>query len=215
MFTSWNKWQQWMWLNDCCMYLHVTMLAEITDHTGTWLLQQVLSANATSLPTGLDSISTSLESWPIVHWPSNASWNLWTKMVCQLFTGPLQASDYLDNLGHGQQHTKCTGSGNGTSHTASDTNTQSAILLRTLWCQLMFSLTIPMNQLYEGPPVTPSNAYNCCIRLPVPSLLLPSAHSSLALHHTSLVAQFHMTLAQWQCPLFGPIRKLQPMNWII
>jgi len=57
-------------LNACHMYLQVTILAKITDHTGTHLLPHAFSNSNNSHPQGLLTISHSLLSWPTVHNPS-------------------------------------------------------------------------------------------------------------------------------------------------
>jgi len=74
-------------LNACCMYLNITTLAEMSDHTGTTLLPQVLTSHPHSSPRGLLDTSTSTLMWPQIHCPSSASWKLWTKTVCNQFTG--------------------------------------------------------------------------------------------------------------------------------
>ncbi len=56
--------QQLEQINACRMYLQVTMLAEIADHTGTIILPQILSTPPGSAPTGLQSLSTSTLQWP-------------------------------------------------------------------------------------------------------------------------------------------------------
>jgi len=47
-------------LNACRMYLEVTTLAEITDHTGVELLPQILSSPTKPTPTGLNNILAAL-----------------------------------------------------------------------------------------------------------------------------------------------------------
>jgi len=56
-------------LNACRMYLQVTMLSKITDHTGTELLPQVLTNRVTPTPKGLANISQSTLTWPHIHPP--------------------------------------------------------------------------------------------------------------------------------------------------
>jgi len=53
-------------VNVCRMYLQVTTLAEITDHTGTKLLPPAISADKDNLQQ-LQSISYSLITWPAIH----------------------------------------------------------------------------------------------------------------------------------------------------
>ncbi len=72
-------------VNACHMYLQVTTLAEIVDHTGTTILPQALNLNPTLAPTGLQALSRSTLQWPTTHPLSQASWRLWTKTICNLF----------------------------------------------------------------------------------------------------------------------------------
>jgi len=74
-------------INACRMYLRVTTLAEITDHTGTTLLPQVILQPKTERPTGLHDISHSILEWPVIHLPSRKCWILWTRTIRSLFTG--------------------------------------------------------------------------------------------------------------------------------
>jgi len=46
-------------INACHMHLQVTTLVEITDHTGTSLLPQVIIQHKDAQPIGLDEISQS------------------------------------------------------------------------------------------------------------------------------------------------------------
>jgi len=68
-------------LNACRMYLAVTTLAEITDHTGVELLPQILSSPTKPTPPGLTNISLSTLCWPNVHLPTITCWKLWTKTI--------------------------------------------------------------------------------------------------------------------------------------
>jgi len=74
-------------LNACRMYLQVTTLAEITDHTGTTLLQQAFLAPHTTLPQGLTNISSSTLQWPTIAPPSIACRRFWFSTVRTLYTG--------------------------------------------------------------------------------------------------------------------------------
>jgi len=58
---------QLMQLIACHMYLQVTMLAEITDHTGAVLLPLAITTNKEDQPIGLTTISHSLLDWPTTH----------------------------------------------------------------------------------------------------------------------------------------------------
>jgi len=74
-------------INACHMYLQVTMLAEIVDHTGMTILPQVLCCQQAQSLQGLDKISQSKLCWPCIHQPSQSSWKLWTSTICNLFSG--------------------------------------------------------------------------------------------------------------------------------
>jgi len=74
-------------INACRMYLQVTTVAEITDHTGHSLLPQAVLQKPAHALHGLHDISTSTLTWPRVHCPTKASWKLWTTTMCNLFTG--------------------------------------------------------------------------------------------------------------------------------
>jgi len=198
------------------------MLAEITDHTGTWLLKQALSTNVSCPPISLESISTSPVDWPIVHWPSNACWIFgwkWSQTLYQIWQWikllwPLRA---LTASYQNHQFWKWQFSSNGQllHQTAPDTSPWAAILIWTQCLQLMFSPTSPTNNIFKGPPATPSSTYHWHIGLPIPPQ--PSLTSSplAAQYQSSLVAQFHTILMHWQYPLFGSIHILQPANWIL
>jgi len=80
---------------------------------------------------------------------------------------------------------------------------RAAIQTRAQHTQLTFSLTIPTNQLFDGPPVTPADPNHRTIQLPVPTL--PEGPKATPPRH-----QFRTTLSPWQRPLFGPIQQLQP-----
>jgi len=73
-------------LNACRMYLQVTTLAEITDHTGTELLPQAFpNPNQINL-CKLDTISSSLLQWPQIIIPLAACWCIWSNTICTLYT---------------------------------------------------------------------------------------------------------------------------------
>jgi len=74
-------------INACRMHLQVTTLVEIADHTGTMLLPQALLQKKKIIPSGLDTISHSKLQWPRIHTPTTACWKLWTKTICNVFTG--------------------------------------------------------------------------------------------------------------------------------
>jgi len=69
------------------MYLQVTTLAKLMNHTGKELLPQVLTNYKSKLPKGLPNVSTSCLQWPNVHLPSPACWSLWLNTICTIYMG--------------------------------------------------------------------------------------------------------------------------------
>jgi len=63
-------------INACHMYLQITTLAEITDHTGMHLLPHVLTSRGQAYPSGLETISSSTLQWPRVCNPTTTTWKL-------------------------------------------------------------------------------------------------------------------------------------------
>jgi len=80
-------WHQLEKLNACRMFLQVTTLAEITNHTGNELLPQILLPTAQTAPKGLVNISTLMLQWPTIHKPSTTCWRLWTNTLGTIYTG--------------------------------------------------------------------------------------------------------------------------------
>jgi len=74
-------------LNACRMYLQVTTLAEITDHTSTELLPQILSHRLNETPVGLSNISHSTLKWPLISCLAANCWRAWTSTIRTLYTG--------------------------------------------------------------------------------------------------------------------------------
>jgi len=89
-------------------------------------------------------------------------------------------------------------------------NPRAAIQVRAQRTQLTFSPTIPTNQTFAGPPVTPFDTYHRIIKLPIPNLPDDTTIMSPRWSYKSLITQFRTTLAPWQRPLFGPIKQMQP-----
>ncbi len=87
-------------LNACRMYLQVTTLAEITDHTGTSLLPQALVSSMHTTPKGLTNISTSLLKWPHIHQPYSSCWRLWSRTIRILYTGSPTGMQLRQPLGY-------------------------------------------------------------------------------------------------------------------
>ncbi len=91
-------------INACRMFLQVTTLAEITDHTGTVLLPQAFLLPKTDQPNGLANISSSLLDWPAVHLPSKKCWALCTCTIRMLFTGAIDGNRLNHPLGPWTEH---------------------------------------------------------------------------------------------------------------
>jgi len=94
--------------------------------------------------------------------------------------------------------------------TATNERPQAAILTQQQWTKLTYSIMVPTNQPFDGPPVTPYDNHQWIVHLPVPPLLVPVQSAMINLCYCTLTAQFRNTLAEWQWPLFGPIHRLQP-----
>jgi len=87
-------------INACHMYLKITTLAEMTDHTRMYLLPQVLKPRSQAHPPGLESISSSTLQWPKVCNPTTTTWNFWTQTISSLFMGSATGSKLHNPLGH-------------------------------------------------------------------------------------------------------------------
>jgi len=200
------------------MYLNVTTLAEMTDHMGMTILPQALTSYPHSSPPGLQEISTSTLTWPQIHCPSSASWRFWTKTVCNQFTGSATGIKLAHPLGawlptyqqHRTWHWRLALTGRLLNQSPTMQNPRAAIPICSQHTQTTFSPMIPTNQMFQGPPVTPTDKFHQVIKLPVPHL--PPCTEPLApiSPHWSLITQFWTTLGSWQRPLFGPIMQCQP-----
>jgi len=189
------------------------MLAEITDHTGAYLLPQVLpEANFQSRH--LNDISQSLLTWPEINCPTKKCWTLWSKTIRKLFTGSATGSKLQERLGtwnlsyntarfwkwrYSDSH-RILYQQNLTSHPRAALITQTN---RTHW---QISAMIPTNLTFDGPPVTPHDIHHRHVNLPIISLPAPTDLHNIMKPHKSLIEQLHSTLPIWQRPLFGPIR---------
>jgi len=205
-------------INTCRMYLKITTLAEMTDHTGTLLLPQTLLQKNYQHPYGLQDLSPLVLEWPQLHCPSKGSWKLWTTTICNLFTGSASGSRLHHPLGpwsldyhkHRQWHWKMAPTGRLLHQSTTMPNPRAAIPVHTQRTQITFSPTIPTNQPFMGPPVTPYDTQHHIVGFPIVALPLCHDLPPTTRCHRSLVAQFHSTLPKWQQPMFGPIRRLQP-----
>jgi len=183
-------------INACRLFLQITMLAEITDHTGCHiLLQAVLQANQDQ-PDGLANISTSTLEWPEIGNPTKATWKLWMRTICNLFTGSDKGTKLHHPLGDWmetyQRHCfwqwHIAETGQLLYQKSPNTHPHAAIKVHTTRTYLTFSLTIPMNQSFQGTPVMPNDPQHCQIRLPISPMTQklsslhpptpPSLHSS-------------------------------------
>jgi len=81
------------------MYLQVTTLAEILDHTGTELLQQAFPTITQHDHNSLEMISMSMLKWPNVASPSPICWRLWSTMIQMLYTGSRTGTRLQQTLG--------------------------------------------------------------------------------------------------------------------
>jgi len=73
-------------LNNCWMYLKVTTLVELSDHTGRHLLPTACLQG--KIVPDLQTISISLFTWPNQEQPHLPAWRLWTKILKQIYTKP-------------------------------------------------------------------------------------------------------------------------------
>jgi len=186
------------------MYLQLTTLAEITDHTGTELLPQVLLPPAAQQPKGLGNISQSTLQWPMIAIPSKACWKLWTSTLRSTYIGSKQGTRLQQPLGawlstyetnrfwnwrlHDDSHIVFRHSP--TSATCVGLQTQNR---RTL---MKFSPTIPTNLQFHRPPVTPIDPTTGYVRQPVPLLAVePDAklhqNTFQQFRNSSVMAYFH------------------------
>jgi len=210
--------QQLQQLNACQMYLQVTMLAEIMDHTGTHLFPQVLLQHNKHSLEGLNQLSESTLTWPVVHNPSTACWRLWTRTVRKSFMGSEQSQKLTQPLGDWMtDYQQCwfwkwqfLANGHLLHQSDPDARPHAALPTKQTCWQIMFSVTIPTNQCFARPPITPHYNHNQHIDLPIKDLAPPPAPSTEIHYATSLIQQFRTTLLPWQKPLFSPIQKLQP-----
>jgi len=154
-------------INACCMFLQVTTLAEITDHTGTVLLPQAFLLPQTDQPTGLANISYSLLDWPAVHLPSKKCWALWTRIIRMLFTRAINGNCLNHLLGPWTEHFhllrywkwRVSPQGSLLYQQAAGSPTQAAIQIQSNQHYVTFLATIPSNQPFTGCLVTPSDQY--------------------------------------------------------
>ncbi len=203
-------------LNACRMFLQVTTLAEITDHTGTEILPQIVTHRPHSIPTGLTNISHSTLLWPHVSCPTPTCCRIWTTTICTLYTGWAKGMRLSHPLGPwlATYEQMCfwhwwllhpTALVYSLSPTSPTCRALPTLTKRTF---VKFFPTVPTDLPFHGPPVTPTDPTLGYVRLPVPTL--PIAMNPITLAATSfktLQQQFRSSLPTWKGVLFGSLRK--------
>jgi len=192
-------------INACCMFLQIMTLAEITDNSGQHLLPHALLQPNKAQPEGLDAISTSTLDWLARGTPTKATWQLWTQTIRELFTGSATGTKLRHPLGEWldtyQNHRfwkwRVSSTGHMLHKKHPTAHPRAALKTQTTHTYVTFSLTIPTNQPFQGPPVTLLNPQCRQIHLPVTELGGPTI---LATPWTckSLVTQFRHQLPTWQ-----------------
>jgi len=185
-------------INACCMYLQVTMLAEITDHTGTHLLPQATTCLNNNPPPGLHEISHSLLDWPVIHPQSISCWNVWVRTIKTLFTGDAKGNHLQTPLGawhtNYQQHQfwkwQISPLGSLLYQPMAASCPQAALLLKVTRCFNTYSTMVPTNQLFSGPLVTPSDPYQCHVDHPIVVLDNTPQPTDQNPHFRSIIQQF-------------------------
>jgi len=179
---------------------------KVTDHTnGTqpnqhipaWLATNPLP-NAALLAT-MDQNNLHPTSWRSVqHHPHKPAWTLdgsaYKGSLLEMVTFPNRATPPPDHTGLA---------------------TQSSYSYHTQCCYLQFSLPVPTNQQFWGPPVTPMDKYQWQIDLPIHKVVLPPTIKPSPEYFTSILDQLCHSAPEWQWPLFGPIWWLQPLNQLL
>jgi len=87
-------------LNACWMYLQVTTLAEVSDHTGMELIPQAFPTSTPSGIKSLDTISTSTLQWPNIAPTMITCWQTWSTTVQTLYMGSRNGTRLQQPLGH-------------------------------------------------------------------------------------------------------------------
>jgi len=152
------------------------MLAEITNHTGTKLLPQVLLPPAAPHPKGLGNISMSTLQWPTVALPSKACWQLWMTMIQMVYMGSRQGTRLQQPLGPWLLSYDNNQFWNWQLHDARQLvfqhspTTVTCVSLQTQNCRMLmkFSPTVLTTLPFSGPLVTPIDPTTCYVRQPVP-----------------------------------------------
>jgi len=207
-------------LNACRMYLQLTMLAEMMDHTGTLLLPQTLLTARQTQPKGLLNISSSKLQWPKVAVPSLACWRLWSTTVRTIYTGSKHGTRLQQPLGPWLQDYGKYRFWNwrlqDTTHLMfqHSIDAQPRIAIQTYRNQTLtkFSPTIPTTLPFVGAPVTPVDMNTGYVNLPIPPLPMPPSTIESFPTFSTIQQQFRASLPQWQCQLFRSLRKANSVN---
>jgi len=84
-------------LNNCCLYLRITTLAEMVDHTGQYIIPTAV-LTSTKLPSR-SQYSTSKYTWPNQLKPGRQAWTKWTRAIQSHYTKPGLSSHLIEPLG--------------------------------------------------------------------------------------------------------------------
>jgi len=202
-------------LNACRMYLQVTTLAEITDHTGQTLLPHALSSATNPTPRGLSNISHSLLQWPQIALPSPICWRFWSKTICSIYTGTPKGMQLSQPLGRWHDthsatrfwHWQMYDNTHLLYRTNANAPTRAALPTLQQRNLMKFSPMVPTSMAFTGPPITPLDPNTGYIKLPMQPIELTKTAKPNITPGDTLARQFRQQMPQWQRPMFGSIRK--------
>jgi len=207
-------------LNACRMFLQVTTLAKITDHTGTSLLPQALVSSTNTSPKGLTNISYSTLKWPTINLPYSACWKLWSQTICTLYTGSATGMKLRTPLGQWNQQYEqyhfwhwCMADPDHVIFCLS-LIAPTRIAIPVLQCRnyIKFSPTVPTAGPFAGPPITPIDPATGQVALPVVQIdVTPQVATKIKCFRT-IREQFRNMLRTWQHPMFGSLHKHKSPN---
>jgi len=198
------------------MYLQVTTLAKITDHTGARLLSQAVNADGNTLQ-HFQMLSQSLLTWLTIHNPAASCWRLWNTTIRKIFAGSINSNKLTEPLGtwrktyqtHRYWKWRYLTAHHILHQPTPQQRTRAVLIVTAKQTYWTISAMIPTDLPFDGPPVTPTDMHGCRIDLPI-SPLPPDPKTTVpysAMH--SIPEQLRATLMRWQTPLIGPIRKFQ------
>jgi len=197
------------------MYLQVTTLSEITNHTGTELLSQILMTKPSECPKGLLNISYSTLQWPLVNCPSLACWRLWTSTIRTLYTSDPKGTKLTQPLGgwlctHDQYrfwHWRMADNDHLVYRHHPSAPIRVAIPTMRHRTMVKFSPTVPTLLAFKGPPITPLDPTTGQVHLPIPAIAEPPPPPPLIPFFSTLQQQFRSTLLPWQTIMYGSLKK--------